>query len=314
MTTHSDMVYALGGVPVLGDFPFTTGSVFFVHNSTGSDNANQNQGKVPSKPYKTLDYAVGKCTASKGDVIVLMPGHAENIIAAAGANFDVAGVTVIGIGKGADMPKLTFTTATTADIDIGAASITIKNVKFSCGVLNLTAPIDVNAADFTMQDCITMNNDSTMYCDDWIVIDGNADRTSVLNHTHVGNTGGAVTAGGISLCRIRGGPENVRITLKEVDSNFSTAVVNNDSTALDSLYVYGSTPSAYVRNRHATGIIATAQTTTKGHYGPNLNIRSVSNDAGSIMVGADMEFFAPISIVNDDGERSMEYSGTQSTS
>ena len=37
----------------------------------------------PDAPFLTLDYAVSQCTASKGNVVYLMPGHAETISSAA---------------------------------------------------------------------------------------------------------------------------------------------------------------------------------------------------------------------------------------
>mgnify|MGYP006139353905 CR=1 FL=1 len=50
---------------------------------------------------------------NKGDVIVVMPGHAETVSGAAGINCDVAGVSIVGLGRGAARPTITMSAATT---------------------------------------------------------------------------------------------------------------------------------------------------------------------------------------------------------
>lgn len=67
MTTFGDQVYQYGGAPVNG--LFTTGKVFFVKPSTGSDG---NTGKTPNAAVKTLAKAVTLATANKNDVIYLI--------------------------------------------------------------------------------------------------------------------------------------------------------------------------------------------------------------------------------------------------
>jgi len=130
----------------------TTGNVFYVSN-VGKDNgfdAEGKQGKSYAKPLKSLDYAVGRCTANNGDVIVLMPGHNETVISAGDLDLDVAGITVLFMGKGESRAKITFSTVVGADMDVDAASITLINPKFVAGIDALTGPIDVNSTDFTM--------------------------------------------------------------------------------------------------------------------------------------------------------------------
>ena len=77
------------------------GNVFWVHSGTGSDG---NPGTF-SKPFATLSYAVGRCTASQGDMIFAKPGHAETVTSTIVVN--VAGVSIIGIGNGTNRPNLT---------------------------------------------------------------------------------------------------------------------------------------------------------------------------------------------------------------
>jgi len=125
------------------------GQVFWVNNSGvlpkgGVSGSDGNDGSY-LRPFSTLDYAIGRCTASRGDIIMLMPGHAESVTAAAGMVFDVAGVAVVGLGSGSLQPQISFTTIATADIDISAANVSFHNIRFTAGVADVTTAIDVAA-------------------------------------------------------------------------------------------------------------------------------------------------------------------------
>src|SRR3990172_5208195 len=67
MTMFGDQVYQYGGMPVNGFM--TTGKVWFVKPSTGSDG---NTGKTPAKALKTLAKAQSLATADKGDVVYMV--------------------------------------------------------------------------------------------------------------------------------------------------------------------------------------------------------------------------------------------------
>ena len=142
-----------GGVYTVDDFKEHPGDIYFVDSgsATGSDSAGY--GKNPDKPFLTIDYAVGMCTANQGDVIYVMPGHAETVPAAGGLDLDVAGISVIGLGRGTLQPTVTLTTANTADVDVDAANILIENIHFKSGFEDIAACIDVNAADCTIRNC-----------------------------------------------------------------------------------------------------------------------------------------------------------------
>ena len=143
-----------GGAWVIDDIKQHPGAIWFVdsgNTSTGADAAGY--GRTPDKPFLTIDYAVGKCTASQGDVIYVMPGHAEVVSAAAGLALDVIGISVIGLGNGSLQPTVTLDTADTADVDVDAADITVENIHFVANFADIAAAIDVNADDFTLRGC-----------------------------------------------------------------------------------------------------------------------------------------------------------------
>ena len=126
------------------------GNVFYVDSgvSTSGDGTSWSTAK------STLDAAVALCTANSGDVILVAPGHAENLAAANAVDIDVAGVTVIGLGDNATYPTFTYT-ATAGEFVIGADSVLIKNLRFKPGISDVVMGISVEAAgdNFTMQDC-----------------------------------------------------------------------------------------------------------------------------------------------------------------
>lgn len=115
-----------GGVFSIEDNSLTTGDRWFVDSATG---ASTNGGTSPDDAMATIDQAIGKCTASKGDIVFVMPGHAENITTATAINCDIAGISIIGLGNGNLIPTIS-TTAAAGSCTIGAANVTLKNLRF----------------------------------------------------------------------------------------------------------------------------------------------------------------------------------------
>lgn len=144
------------GVPLLQTNP---GQVFWVSNNAASllpgqrGGSDGNRGTYDS-PFATLDYAIGMCTAGRGDIIVIKPGHAETISSATALAFDVAGVAIIGLGVGTSRPKFTLDTANTATIAVSAANMSIQNCQFFANFLSIAACFTLSTAKwFTVQNC-----------------------------------------------------------------------------------------------------------------------------------------------------------------
>ena len=142
-----------GGVYTIDDIKQHPGDIWFVGSTVTGASDSAGFGRNPDAPFATLDYAVGNCTASKGDVIYVLPGHAEVVTAAGGLDLDVAGISIIGLGNGTLQPTVTLTTADTADVDVDAANILIENIHFKSGFADIAACIDVNATDCTIRNC-----------------------------------------------------------------------------------------------------------------------------------------------------------------
>lgn len=173
------------GVPVLGSGPvFTTGDVYFVDSGAASGADTKDRGGSPEKPFLTLDFAIGQCTASQGDYIILMPGHADTVSAAADIVCDVAGITILGIGDGTLQPTITFDTADTADIDVTAANVTFDNVHFIANYANVDGAIDVAATgtDLTIQNCRISATGAALDFEEFLNLAAAAHRFSFLNN------------------------------------------------------------------------------------------------------------------------------------
>lgn len=156
MITNFPNGVASFGMPVLGgQLPATTGNVFFVSSITGS---NGNVGNDPAFPKATIAGAMAAAVANNGDIIVLMPQHAETVSAAAYLTLSKAGLTIIGLGVGAKRPTLTWT-ATASQIIISGANITIDNIRMDfTGIDAVVAGVSITATDVSIQNCEVISN------------------------------------------------------------------------------------------------------------------------------------------------------------
>ena len=141
------------GVPVQQLFP---GEVFWVNNSSvlvrgGIGGSDGNKGTY-QQPFSTIDKALSIATASRGDVIIVMPGHSETVETDGGLAFDKAGVAVIGLGSGTLRPKIVIDTLAAAAITVTAANVTFQNFVVEASFADITNAIDVTAANFSCID------------------------------------------------------------------------------------------------------------------------------------------------------------------
>ena len=129
-----------------------TGEVFYVDSGEGSSSYT---GTARDAAKATLNQAVALCENNRGDVIYVLQNHAETMAGVDGVDLDIAGITVIGLGNGDDAPEFLFDT-NTDEFVIGAANITIYNLRFRAGVTAITMGISIEDAGdfFTMINCV----------------------------------------------------------------------------------------------------------------------------------------------------------------
>ena len=145
------------GMPITVAHP---GKVFFVNSTSvlaatddGVAGADTPSAGTYQRPFATIDYAIGQCTASRGDIIMVMPGHTETVSAAGDIACDVAGVAIIGLGSGTLRPTITLDTATTASITVSAANVAFKNVIFTADFADVADLFTLTATNFHCEDC-----------------------------------------------------------------------------------------------------------------------------------------------------------------
>lgn len=296
----------IGGVPILQTHP---GTVFWVNSSSvlpsgaARGGSNGNKGTYLS-PFATVDYAISQCTASRGDIIVTMPGHTETISSASGLNLDVAGVAVVGLGRGSLRPTFNLT-VTVASFIMSAANTSITNCLFTGGIDAVGSPITATADDCVIDSCEV--RDVTGQVTDGILANS-ADRLKILNHTH----NGATAAGTNSGVAIVGG-DGIEITINRMDGNFAVGGINVLAAATTNLFVHDVN---YFRTRNAADIfLVDTITASTGQVGPNINIRLQDNAANitEAVTGATFHVIDPVYVVNADDEKAILINWTPST-
>ena len=145
------------GVTIRGVNLTTTnpGEVFWVNNGAlakgGVGGSNGNDGSY-RRPFGTVDYAVSKCTANRGDIVFVMPNHNEGGTAAGLFNIDVDGVAVVGLGFKGNRPTFDFDD-TDVTVVISAANCTLANVNLRASVPDVVTGISVTAANARIDNC-----------------------------------------------------------------------------------------------------------------------------------------------------------------
>ena len=278
------------------------GNVWYANSNASAGNPGTGWGQEFTTSSECVD------AAKADDVIAVAPTHVETVTAAAGLVLNKTGLTIFGYGNGDRRPQINFTTAVGADMDVSSAGITMKNIRFTGGIDALTGPVDVNAADFTLIDCVT--EDVTGQATDFIVSDDNADRMTLIRWDHRG----AAAAGADSAIQITGG-DQVTIEDAWVYGNFAAAGIETITTAQTNLRIYGGAyRPCYIRTVNAADVAVTCVSGATGDIGPYIYAR-LKDDASNIteaFVGDAMRFMQPVMIVNADGQRNIETNITAS--
>jgi len=226
------------GLPLLQVHP---GEVFYVNNSSvlskgGVGGSNGNDGSY-RRPFSTLAYALTKCTANRGDIIAVMPGHAESI-SASDLALNVAGVAVVGLGAGALRPTFTFSAAGST-IAVSAGQVSLSNLRLLAPIANTTAGITLTGADFTMDNCLMQSSLAAGSFNIAILTaaasDGMYVVDSVFNAEHTSG-GLAVTDVPTEAIRLVGCDNSV-IKGNFIVGNYSTAAINGITTESEAILI-----------------------------------------------------------------------------
>jgi hypothetical protein len=210
------------------------GQVFWVNNSTvlrPQQHAGSNNSRgTYLDPFATIAGALAQCTASRGDIIFVGPGHAETINSATVLALNVAGVAIVGLGMGSLRPTLTFTTATTANIPVTAANMSVQNLLFVANFADIASLMTVTGTatptDFAIENCEFKDTSSVLNA--LAVFTGNATANSCdglsITNSRVKSLGTTAATTAIKLLSATD-----RLTIR---GNFGVSAVLDNTPAL----------------------------------------------------------------------------------
>ena len=295
-------VYGMG-VPLLpGGLPVTGGQYFWV-GSTVTGASDNNDGLSRDTPCATIDGAINKCVADRGDVILVLPGHAESIANATTIVPDVAGISILGLGAGTKRPTITVTHAS-GNIPVSGANITLANLLLTpSGTIDVTSGITVTGADVALVDIELRDSAATSQFAIGVTLSTGAARAKVIRPVFRGSATGDANTAGIH-CAVA--LDGVEIHNPNLDGLFSNGGIYNVTNAMTNLLIsFQGQGGGIIRNRHATqdGCINVVATTTGTVLSPRC--RTATDDADGFnlaIVAADMQMYDPL-VVNADGER-----------
>jgi len=184
----------IGGAIAIEDTSLTTGYRLYVHN--GGTNSTT-RGRTPDAPLATLDYAIGLCSPNQNDTIYLMPGHAESLASAGAVTADIAGITIKGLGNGANRPTFTWSN-TAGTFLISAANVRVENIRCTCSVDEVVKLFSVTAAHATL-DAVDFFETATFQAIQFLLTDANSDNLTIQNCRHYQKTAAAAAQKWIEL-------------------------------------------------------------------------------------------------------------------
>ena len=219
------------GMPLVQTHP---GKVFWVLKAAGAATTGHKTGSDGNDgsfnaPFATLDYAIGRCTASRGDVIFVKAGHTETLSTATALAFDIAGVAIVGLGSGSLRPTFTLDTLTTTAIGVSSANVSVQNCIFIANFADIaTFFLLTTAKDFAVEKCEFRDTSSVLNAIN--VIDTNATSNDADGLYFVGNRIISLgTTAATSVFDI-----DAAISRMTVNDNFYVgAVVNNTAAWID---------------------------------------------------------------------------------
>ena len=233
------------GAPILaGGDDFTTGNIFFVSSTATAAADSTDHGTSTTQPFATIDFAIGRCTANNGDIIYVMPGHAEATVTAA-ITMDVAGVWVRGLGWGANRPTLTFT-GTAGTILMSADSCRLSGIRLVPGIADVVAAITMTADDLIVENCETLSAavfEFTTLLDVGITTAG-SNRSIIRNNLLKCLQSGASSTSGILLS----GSNDVQILGNVIMGFFSEHCIDNTSGTTPDECLAGLFTDNYIQN------------------------------------------------------------------
>jgi len=253
----------------------------------------------------TLNAGLARCRSGEGDIVVVLPGHAENVSAADQMSNLVAGTRILGFGEGSNRPKFTWTVAT-ATFLFDVADVTLDNCVLQMAAagnagVTVAAPITVSAATCRITNCrINFGDDANDIVTVGITTTAAANGFHFLRNECIGATAAECTA----FLQIVGG-DAVRI-----EGNYISGATSSTTVGLVRVLTTATTNVAIMHNYIAhnktssTEALTLLAATTGFMDGNNLavldNASVAMNTVGNITMGNDNY------LANTVGERGIQ--------
>lgn len=95
-----------------------------------------------ARVYTTIQAAVNAASANRGDVVVVLPGYDQSITGA--DSWNIAGVTILGIGRGTMRPTIRYTGAS-GEVGLGANNVRVSNLRFLAAADSIARAVDIDS-------------------------------------------------------------------------------------------------------------------------------------------------------------------------
>ena len=174
------------------------GKVVYVHSSGAAalDALPEGMGANPDGFSTTINGGINGLRSNRGDRVVVLPGHSENITGATSLSNLVAGVKVTGISHGtADMPTVRWT-GTAAQWAVSSAGCVFENLKLQLEGAVVAKAINVTANGVRFQRCRIQTGSTITTNVATIAIEVGSGATEFqFNDNYMYGTGGVSTNG-----------------------------------------------------------------------------------------------------------------------
>jgi hypothetical protein len=268
-------VYSLPGYTAAYGAPFLTpnmamggaGRVFWVGNGTlGSGTFPSGNGSNPDYPMASILTAFKKTVAGRGDIIYVLPGHAENIATATAWADLKSNTKIVGLGSGIERPIFTFTT-TASQLAVGAtvSSVLIRGCQFYAAgprgttALTVTAPFSISGAGFQfIENEVQCGVDADQLATDCFSLAATADDATFYGNYIWGGAGSVIT----TVLKTTGAVDRLKLFNNTITAEVATAATGvlldlSQAAIADNLimgnYLANNTASAkFVIKPHAT--------------------------------------------------------------
>lgn len=228
----------------------------------------------------------GSIVAGRGDVVLLAPGHAETISGATSILFDIADVTIIGLGTGTSRVTFTYGTATTASIPVSADNITLIGVDIVADFADIVAPFTTGAKNFRLIGCEVKDsavNKNFLYVFDTGTTDNQSDGLSFIDSRWVtpdlATVSVAKVDGDLNRLTVRNSYVNLGVNASNVPA-LATVATGKDLTNVSIL------DNVVIRLNTANPLLVTADTTTANSGIVGRNYVRHADTAGELLVTA----------------------------